>query len=63
MQFGTFQNQQTSSQNTYDPQQFAQQYTLTASSQQNEQSTTKNQAGSNSNQNNQDPSLVMPKKE
>lgn len=61
MQFGTFQNQQTSSQNTNDPQPSTQQFN--ANTQQNQQGTTQNQVSANSNPNNQDQSLVAPKKE
>jgi len=61
MQFGTFQNQQTSSQNTNDPQPSAQQFN--AKNDQNQQGTTQKQVSSNSNPNSQDQSLVAPKKE
>ena len=61
MQFGTFQNQQTSSQNTNDPQPSAQQFN--AKNDKNQQGTTQKQVSSNSNPNSQDQSLVAPKKE
>ena len=61
MQFGTFQNQQTSSQNTNDLQPSAQEFN--AKNDQNQQGTTQKQVSSNSNPNSQDQSLVAPKKE
>lgn len=61
MQFGTFQDQSTTSPTTNNPQQSTQQNVVGANNQQNQKSAAQNQ-GTNSNQNIQDTTLIPVRK-